>query len=285
MLKDVHTDPGARPAQASRFLGSDRLEIPSEAARFASPIGSQASCVTKLVTGPTGLDPQVSRRQAFGWPEVTHGRMVVLHFERIHHVVDRRVARGTGNRLSFIAGASAAACALFVISLLVSIAQPLLTREEAVGGRGASEIRLVLPPLTEQPRRVGESARRAEVVPVTSPVASPGVNPSEVRAQRTDTRPRLPTQDGAVEDRSTSRMAAVERAVASGAVEAWSENGRDGYAFPGAPVVKDGQSCREITVWRRGGDQGEAVTSMSCVADESAASTSEPSGDELPRAE
>lgn len=81
--------------------------------------------------------------------------------------------------------------------------------------------------------------------------------------QRLAPTPAVPDSQGAAT--LSSSAAAVERALKSDGVETWSENGVDGFASAGPLRVEGRQGCRDVTIWRRGGGQGEAVTTKRCA--------------------
>jgi hypothetical protein len=153
------------------------------------------------------------------------------------------------------------------LAALVGYLQP--GRPASVPAR-MQEVRVVLPPASAG-RSEREPVRQARAEAASSPkrLAAVGSAPSAAPAQAADPPPAAPGPTAAsadpVQDRSIA--AASARALSTGSVETWREDGQDGFVAAGPELVEEDQVCREVTIWRRGGEQGEAKSSTHCVKD------------------
>lgn len=134
------------------------------------------------------------------------------------------------------------------------------------------EIRMIVPPPESErdlarPMAAGEALPAPRPTPasaVPAPMASPAVPASLSVPQQAEPRQEYPQRAELQGPEEFTMAAASERAISSGSVENWSEGGREGFVSAGATVLRNGQPCREITTWERGGAQGEAKTAFAC---------------------
>jgi hypothetical protein len=137
---------------------------------------------------------------------------------------------------------------------------------------GTGEIRIILPPPPPSRRNKDQPSKSdtpAREVTNRVPVAMVPPPPSELNTP-TQTEPL--TQHEPADTRADAELApssvteASRRAVATGEVQSWEQNGKTGFVLAGQAVVRNGETCRELTVWERGGVQGEAITRTDCEA-------------------
>jgi len=164
------------------------------------------------------------------------------------------------------------AVALILGLITATTAVRMANRQASATGPAVPSVRITLQESVERASKaapIPAPASKVVRISLAAPVSHAGTSGSASAEQHVASAASdmsyTKRPDGTSLAPSANSDAAVLKAIGTGMVEPWSDDGREGYVVVGPPEKHGAFTCREVTVVAKGGAQGDAVSDRKCV--------------------